>query len=274
MGVSKTNKTYASRYKTDLSVSQTTNVGIDATLRKISSGDGADSAISLSDDVLSVQPVNDDTTATFQVLSSAGQPLLSVDTTNNRVMTGARQHPTNTQYANFGIGSPGATSFLADTHYAISYSGTFLSGVTVANAAMGTSTTSSFNDTNPASSLTISTTAFDIIHSYWFIPDNITIDAVHWFHGADAATGDSTAAHLMSYAIDLDNGSTGGDLSGGIVVADGATITNAGYEQIYYQSMTVQNADVDKDRVVLFTFASDTINSDFSISAQVKYHIR
>ena len=109
---------------------------------------------------------------------------------------------------------------------------------------------------------------------YWHVVDDITIDAVTWFHGADAATGDSTAAHLMSYDIDTANGSTGGDLSDGTVVADGATITNAGYEQVYYQAMTVQSANVDAGRVILFTFAADTINSDYSINATVKYHIR
>ena len=55
---------------------------------------------------------------------------------------------------------------------------------------------------------------------------------------------------------------------------DGANITNAGYEQIYYQSMTIQSADVDAGKVIMFTFASDTINSDYSINATVKYHIR
>ena len=78
----------------------------------------------------------------------------------------------------------------------------------------------------------------------------------------------------MAYTVDTDNGLTGGNLSSGVVVADGATITNAGYEQIYYQSMTIQSANVDAGTVILFTFASDTINSDYSINAVVKYHIR
>ena len=51
MGVSKTSKPYSDRYKTDVSVSQTTNTGFDATTRKLCSGDGADSSMSASDDV-------------------------------------------------------------------------------------------------------------------------------------------------------------------------------------------------------------------------------
>ena len=104
--------------------------------------------------------------------------------------------------------------------------------------------------------------------------DDITIDAVKWFHGADAATGDSTAAHLCAYTVDIANGSTGGDLSSGVVVADGANETNAGYEQIYYQQMTIRSADVDAGKVILITFASDTVNSDYSLNCTVKYHIR
>ena len=162
---------------------------------------------------------------------------------------------------------------LADTHYAIPFGGSVFAG-TPASFAMGSSTDSSFNDTAPASSLTIADTAYDVVTTYWYVMDDITIDAVKWLHAADTATPDVTAARLMAYTVDIANGSTGGDLSGGQIVADGATITNAGYEQIYYQSMTLQRADVDAGRVILFTFAADSVNSDFSINATVKYHIR
>ena len=276
MGVSKTEKTYASRYKTDISVSQTTNTGFDSTTRVLCSGDGADSAISASDDVLSVQPVNDDTTGTMIVKNNAGNNILAVDTTNSKVLAGASQVAVNTQNQTFGIlGTLGLwSSALADTHYAMPFAGMPGLTTTIGSYAMGSSTSSSFNDTNPASSLTITATAMDIVTTYWYVMDDITIDAVKWFHAADTATGDSTAAHLMAYTVDITKSSTGGDLSSGVVVADGSIITNAGYEQIYYQSMTIQSADVDAGKVILFTFASDTVNSDYSINATVKYHIR
>ena len=274
MGVSKQNKTYASRYKTDVSVSQTSNVGFDSTTRVLCSGDGADSALSLSDDVLSVQPVNDDTTGTMLVKNNAGNNILAVDTTNSKVLLGASQVPP-TNYAHFGISSIGDAGFSNDIHYAIPVG--YVSGVgltSIANLSLGSSTSSSFNDTNPATSLTISSTAHDVVQVYWYVMDDITIDAVKWFHAADTATGEDTAAHLMAYTVDIANGSTGGDLSSGAVVADGATITNAGYEQIYYQSMTIQSADVDAGKVILFTFASSAVNSDYSLNCSVKYHIR
>jgi len=271
---SKTSKTYASFYKNDLAVNQSSNTGVDATTREIQDGAGNNTSMSISDDVLLVQPQNDDTTGTLIVKDTGDHSILTVDTTNAKVLMGAAQVAANTQYAHFAQSSDevSAAGQLADTHYMIRFSDTQWVGAT-SNFALGSATSSSFNDTNPASSLTLSTTSNYAIQCYWYVMDNITIDAVKWWHAADAATGDTTAAHLMSYAVDIDNGSTSGDLSGGTVVADGANITNAGYEQAYYQAMTIQSADVNAGRVILFTFAADTVNSDYSINATIKYHI-
>ena len=276
------NTTFASFFKRIFQVSQTSNAGVDATTRNVQTGDGVNTSISISDDVLQVQPQNDDTTGTFLVKNNAGNNIFAVDTSGTgtgstatgRILMGRSQVAANTQYAHFGCNSasPTVAGMVADTHYAIPFTIADFGG-TIANFAMGTSTTSSFNDTNPATSLTISTTAMDIVTAYWYVMDDITIDSVKWLHAADAATGDSTAAHLMAYTVDIANGSTAGDLSSGVVVADGLVV-GQGYEQIYYQSMTIQSADVDAGKVILFTFASDTINSDYSINATVKYHIR
>ena len=267
--------TFSTFWKRIFQVSQTSNTGVDSTTRNVQTGDGVNTSISISDDVLQVQPQNDDTTGTMLVKNNAGNNILAVDTTNSKVLGGASQTALNTQYAHFAVSSGTGTSAgqVADTHYAIPFGGSIFAG-TAASFAMGSSTSSSFNDTNPATTLTISDTAHDVVNTYWYVMDNITIDAVKWFHGADTATGEATAAHLMAYTVDIANGSTSGDLSSGVVVADGANITNAGYEQIYYQSMTVQSADVDAGKVILFTFASDTVNSDYSLNCSVKYHIR
>jgi len=274
----KTGKSPSEYYGNDLVVHQTTNAGVDGTTRVITDGFGNSTSSSISDDVFKITPVNDNTTGTFVAQNSGGSNILAVDTTNSKVLAGASQTAVNTNYSHFGIASTDAVwaGSLADTHYAIPFSnatGAFMTNA-VANFAMGGSTTSSFNDTNPKTSLAIATTAMDVIQAYWYVMDNITIDAVKWLHAGDAATGDTTAGHLMGYDIDIDNGSTGGDLSSGVVLADGANITNAGYEQAYYQAMTIQSADVDAGKVILFTFASDTVNSDYTVNATVKYHIR
>ena len=268
-----TGKTFASFYKNILGIDNSSHTGIGSFADRIQDGAGNNTAIRLSDDQLAVAPNNDDTTNTLNVMNTDGNSVLAVDTTNSKVLIGASQVAANTQYAHFGITYAGSVSFTADTHFAIPFE-ISADGGTTFYFEMGSSTSSSFNDTNPASSLTITNSAYAVVNCYWYVMDDITIDAVKWLHAADTASGEDAAAHLMAYTVDTANGSTGGDLSNGVVVADGATITNAGYEQIYYQAMTVQSANVDAGKVILFTFASDTISSDYSINATVKYHIR
>ena len=146
------NTTFSSFFKRIFQISQTSNVGVDATTRRVETGDGANTVLALSDDQLLVQPNVDDTSGVFIVNKVAGNAVLAVDTVNSKVLGGASQTALNTQYAHFGVSSASGTAsaMVADTHYA-----------------MGSSTASSFNDTNPATSLTISTTAYSIIRAYW-----------------------------------------------------------------------------------------------------------
>ena len=81
-----TGKTFSSFYKNIFNINQSGNTGVDATTRTVQDGAGNDSAISLSDDVLSVKPVNDDTTGTMLVQTSGGSNILAVDTTNSIVI--------------------------------------------------------------------------------------------------------------------------------------------------------------------------------------------
>ena len=272
-----TGNPFSSFYKRILQLGNSGNTGTPTSSTiTIQAGDGTPTSLSISDDVLYVIPKTDNTTGTFLVVNTTGNNVLAVDTTNKLVKVGASQVSATTQYAYFGLDFGGVTSsaFTANTHYAIPFRDMGFLSDAAPNMAMGSATSSSFNDTNPASSLTIADTAMTIVKAYWYVMDDITIDAVKWLHGADAATGDTTAAHLMAYTVNIANGSTSGDLSGGTVVADGANLINAGYEQIFYQSMTIQSADVDAGKVILFTFASDSVDSDYSINATVKYHIR
>ena len=267
-------------FKRILQLNQSSNTGVDATTRSIQTGDGVTTSVSLSDDVLAVQPQNDNTTGTFLVKNKGGNNILTVDTSGTgtastatgRVLLGTSQVNALTQYAHFGTVFTDSSGFTADNHFAVPFISN--SGLLSTGTAMGSSTSSSFNDTNPASSLTLTASAHYYAACYWYVIDNITIDAVTWWHGADTATGEDVAAHLMGYDVVSDNSSTSGNLSNGTVLADAPNITNAGEEQIYYQSMTVQSADVDAGKVILFTFASDTVNSDYTINATVKYHIR
>ena len=249
----------------DILHTSNSNTGISTSIKQITCGDGDATSLYLSTQNAKVQPASDSTTNTV-IYDADGNALFTVDSSNDLVKAGIGQHTVNTQYATFGMTSTYA-SMSANTHYSIA------STLTISNTtplAIGTGT-------DPDTSLTVSTTAHEVIGCYWFVPDNITIDKVVWLSAADTATGDTTRAHLMEYDIDTGNGSTGGDLSNGRVVYEGSDIVNAGYEQSYYQEMSLksgESANVNAGKVILFTFRSDSVNSDYSINATVKYHLR
>ena len=247
----------------DILHTSNSNTGIGSSIKQITCGDGDTTALHLSDRNAKVQPSTDTTTNTV-IYDADGNALLTVDSTNDLVKAGVGQHTVNTQYAHFGIGND-TINLLANNHYALPFSNSM--GYMGTPATIGTGT-------DPDTSLTISNKAYSKVQGYWYVMDNITIDRVVWWAGADAASGDTSRCHLMSYDVDSGNGNTSGDLSSGVVLADGADITNAGYEQIYYQQMTVQSANVDAGKVILFTFRSDSVSSDYTINATVKYHLR
>ncbi len=169
-----------------------------------------------------------------------------------------------TLYAHFGIGSGDAVwlGASADTHYAVPFN----SIATQALVSGGT-------DPDPKSMFTISTTADDMVGVTWYLLDNIAIDSVVWWFTNDHAAGDVTRAHLMSYVIDSDNGSTSGDLSSGSVVAYSADITSAGSEQSYYNQMTVSTTNIKAGKALLFFIRTDTTAVDTTVNATIKYHL-
>lgn len=258
-----TGKKWSNVYKDVLHTSNS-NTGISSTIKQITCGDGDTSALYLSDRNLKIQPSTDTTTNTA-IYNASGSALLTVNSNDSLVKASLGQHIVNTQYAHFGIGSGNSVfaGAAANTHYAISFNGYANQGL----VSMGTGD-------EPATSLTISTTADDVTCCLWYVMDNITVDRVVWWSGGDDASGDTTRCHLQSFTIDSGNGSTSGDLTSSTVVASGGDITNAGYEQAYYQQMTVNSANVDAGKVIMFMFRSDSINSDYSINATIKYHLR
>ena len=260
-----TDKKLKDVYK-DILHTDNSNTGISSSLKQVTCGDGDTSALYLSTRGVNIRP-SSDTTGTAGVMDSDGNTLFKVDSTNDLIKAGIGQHIVNTQYAYFGVqaGDAGWAGLVANTHYAVPFANH--ASTTVAPQSLGTGT-------DPASTPTaISAGAHDVMN-YWYVPDNITIDAVHWWHGSDAATGDTCRAHLMQYDVVTGTGSTAGDLSNGVVLASGADISNDGYEQAYYQTIAPSTANVDAGKVILFTFRSDSVNSDYSINATIKYHLR
>jgi hypothetical protein len=170
-----------------------------------------------------------------------------------------------TLYAHFGIGSGMAQNYAANTHIALPFA--FNSNAQTDNATIGTGT-------DPDTSLTTAdganTDASVFVPCMWYIPDNISIDSVYSIEGANTATGDTTRMHLMSYTFT--SGSTS-CLTSGTLLAHNSDVTNAGSEQAYLSTWTIDSASVASGKIILATFRADSVNSDYSVSVFCKYHL-
>jgi len=262
--MSLTNKSPSETYK-DLMYVDNSNNGVDSTKRAVKSGEGSSSAISVSDRGLLVKSATDNTSA-LDVQNSGGTSKFLVDTTNNYVK--ANGVHVNTQYKQFYLDSTSATGALAGYHYPIlSTNYASAGGVIDQPNALG-------NGTDPATSVTFADDydhrASNWIPLMWYVPDAITIDSVITLEGADAATGDTTRFHVMSY--DFTSGASAG-LTNGVLLAHNSDTTNAGNEQVYKSTLTIDSANVSAGKVVIATFESDSINSDYGYQMIVKYHI-
>tara|TARA_Y100000310_G_C20449884_1_gene700167 strand:- start:109 stop:903 length:795 start_codon:yes stop_codon:yes gene_type:complete len=264
MPVSKTNRTYASRYKTDVSVDQTTNTGFDSTARLLVSGDGASSAVSLSDDQLKVKAINDDTTGTFTVSKNAGNFILSVDTDNDLVKAGLSQVNALTLFKDMGLfafsPTAGVHNPLIANNMMFSHNGTDIE-----------EDTSMFSSgTDPAETLDLSTngTAIVAVACYWYLENNITLDSVRCI--ATSAGSNTLKFHLFAYTLDVS--SNLGDLSGGTVHAHDHSVTTTN-TSLKTELLTLDEADIDANKIVI-GFVESNATDDVTVALNIQYHIR
>tara|TARA_R100001594_G_scaffold65324_2_gene99537 strand:- start:944 stop:1729 length:786 start_codon:yes stop_codon:yes gene_type:complete len=261
--MSLTGKTKAASYKDLLQVNNSNN-GVDATARIVKDGEGTASAINIAEDILMVQPKDDDNTDVFSVRDKDGNRLLQVDSSNDLVKAGIGLHIANTQIQQFGFSSASALPSSTNTWTALP-AGQRLGGTAVE---FGTGS-------SPATSLTIASTADDVVPCFFYVPINITIDSCNVWYGADASSGDTVKFSVMSYTVDSSNGATGGDLSSGTEnCASVGAVAGAGYEQAYIQNLTVSSADVDAGKVIMAFVHQNGTNADLSVNMQLVYHLR
>ena len=260
--MSLTGKSPADTYK-DLLYVDNNNSGADATTRIVKTGNGSATGLLLSTRHMSFKP-DADTTTTLTVTDADNNIKLNVDTTNDQVK--ALGHHINTQYAYFGISPHDSSSMLAGNHYAIQFQGGNY-GSALVPFKMGTGT-------DPETSITTADANYQrsssLVTCLWYVSDNISIDSVTSLEGADTASGDTTRIHLMSY--DFTSGSTSA-LTNGTLLAHNSDVTNAGSEQAYLSSFTVDSANVSATKVIVATFRQDSVNSDYSVNITVKYHL-
>jgi len=248
----------------DLLQLNNSNSGIGASIIQMQDGAGVGLPIHMSRDVIKLQPTNGNSTTAFQVNNLAGNSCFIVDTTNR---------------ANYVYQNTNTASYV-NTHYAY-FSGTAINcdGSSHHCIPFGNAPTTSMTlgtGTDPDTAVTISSTADDLVNCGWFQTDpGIVIDEVRAYVGANGASGDTVRVHLWKMYFDTDSDATGGDLAGGVVVASGADITNAGYEQMYHQNMTIDSTNkvVEGHPFVLFaTIKADGTNSDYSVKVMIRYH--
>ena len=255
---------FSNFYKRIFQVSQSSNTGVDATTRNVQTGDGVNTSVSISDDVLQVQPQNDDTTGTFVVKNNSGSSLLTVDSTNSVVKTGSSQLNSLTLIKEMGIYDLSPAS--AGYHYP-------LVANTTLNALSSTNITADNdwgNSTDPATTLDVSglTAQENAIAVYWYLQNNITLDEVRFLATADGSA--TLNFHLFAYT--LDTSTNHGDLSSGTVHAN-ATVA-ATSSTIKTGTFTLDSANIDANKVVIGFVENATDTSDVSVSFQIKYHIR
>ena len=257
--------TFSSYFNRILQFGHSGNSGTPTATTNIQAGNGVATSISLSDDVLSVQPVNDDTTGTMLVKTQSGSNILAVDTDNERVLVGSSQSNALTMYKTFFAASLVPTG--AGSHMVLATSGTTFGSSGHAEINLG-------NDANPAEVLDVSENAGHtnaILPTFWYLPDAITIMSATVLMGGYHATDSVLNFHLMSYT--MDTSTNFGDLSGGVVIADSGTTTAVDQDVIKVDTMNNLPTDVASGKVILATVESDG-TSQLSIQMIVKYHIQ
>ena len=257
----------------DILHTSNSNSGISTTIKQITCGDGDTTALHLSNRNLKVQPAADSTTNTV-IFDADGNALLTVDSTNDIVKAGLGQHTVNTQYHQFGTFD---FSPAVGTHHALIAQPMMYSnaGAVWTSAANGTNWGGS--GTNPVTSLTLSSASHELAPVLWMLQGNITIDEVQYIMGSNAAS--TVNIHIMQYDIVTGAGSTAGDLSNGVVLAqtgsasDSLSPVTTGDDRVSIGTLTINTADVASGKaIVAFAEASDT--DDMTINLSLKYHLR
>ena len=171
-----------------------------------------------------------------------------------------------TLYAYFGAGSGTMANVSTGTHVALPFGYSNTSSL-ADNFELGTSTDPSTSFTTADGS---NTDASIVVPCLWYLPDNIYIDEIVSIEGAENSATEATRMHLMSYTFT--SGSTS-CLTSGAVIAYNADVTNAGSEQAYKSTWTIDTPSVAASKVLVATWRQDDAANDFSTNIIIKYHL-
>ena len=254
-------KSPANTYKSLLKVADETN-GVTSSYSKIEDGEGTESSVSITNNKVRVQPTSSDSTAVFDVKNESGSALLTVDSSNSVVKVGTSQVSATTQLLTFAAYRlvPSASG----THMVVGLGGLEY-GANMAERTLGTGT-------DPSTSLNSTATTDDYTNAIFPVPYNMTIDAVKVLSSTDTDTDTTLNFHLMSYDMVADGTTSDGDLSNGVVLADGQA-TSVDRSVTKTTDLTIQSSSVTSGKVIMCTVENETNTDDINIQVQVKYHI-
>ena len=254
-------KSPANTYKSLLKVADETN-GVTSSYSKIEDGEGIQSSVSITNNKVRVQPTSADSTAVFDVKNESGSALLTVDSSNSVVKVGTSQVSATTQLLTFAAYRlvPSASG----THMVVGL-GALEYATEMAERTLGTGT-------DPSTSLNSTTTTDDYTNAIFPVPYNMTIDAVKVLSSTDTDTDTTLNFHLMSYDMVADGTTSDGDLSNGVVLADGQA-TSVDRSVTKTTDLTIQSSSVTNGKVIMCTVENETNTDDINLQVQVKYHI-
>ena len=253
-------KSPANTYKSLLKVADETN-GVTGTKSTIEDGEGTASALSLSNQVVHIQGTAN-ATNTLKVKKANGDDLLTIDTNNSLVKVGTSQVSATTQLLTFNAYRIVPAS--AGTHYFVGLpTGEYQShNVEISNG----------TGTDPSVSKDAGTTTQYLANFIFPVPYNITIDACKALISSHQDTDITVNTHLMSFDMVNDGTTNDGNLTNGIVLADGQA-TSVDRSVIKTLDYTIQSSSVTSGKVIA-CFVENETNTDYiNIQVQVKYHI-
>jgi len=255
-------KSPANTYKSLLKVADETN-GVSGSASQIEDGEGTSTCLQISTTVAHFKPASD-VNAALKVERANGDDLLTVDTNNSLVKVGTSQVSATTQLLTFSAYRLVPSS--AGDHMFIPIAGMAEFGVgTAAEVQMGTGT-------NPSTSSDKGNTTDELVNMLFPVPFNMTIDAVKVLASNDSDADCVYNYHLMSYDMVADGTTNDGNLSNGIVLADGQA-TAVDRNVLKSTDLTIQSSSVTSGKVIACCVENETNTNDINIQVQVKYHI-
>ena len=234
------------------------NSGIPSTPTTIQDGNGSNTSIALGTKGLAITPTVDNTSSLL-VENASGDDTFRVDTTNKLVKVNETQSTANTQYLRFG-----AKDIDVDN-------GTHI-GVPIAG--MGANAAVTFGTGTDPTTPTLSNNLDDVVHYLHYVDVDITIDSSSILVGASAASGDTVNFHLMEL-VTTDTTPVD-EFSVAYTIGASPSVTSAGYEQFYRTALTLDGTytDVDAGNYIFLTIEGSGTNSDYSVNALIRYHLR